>query len=183
MQFNDGTFWDGEDIDNLPILSINAIAHALSHICRYGGHVNSHYSVAQHSVAISYLAPPEFFLEGLLHDASEAYIGDIPAPMKHRIPEIKEFEEGIQRQIFKQYNLTWPIPQEIEELDKRICITEMQNFFDKLHPDMEKLIEEKLGSLDDTFNIKALKTAWPAEMAKFVFIEAYEYYTTRNTST
>lgn len=176
MQFNDGTYWDGVNINNVPILSVEAIAHALSNICRYGGHVRIHYSVAQHSVAIAAVADPMFFKEAMLHDASEAYIGDIPAPMKHQIPEIKKFEEGIQRRIFEEYGLRWPIPNQIEYLDKAITQTEMQMFFDKVNPYIQKMLLEKTNGVQEFFLIPELEEAWPAEKAKQEFIRRfYEY--------
>lgn len=61
---------------------IDDIASALSKICRFGGNINQFYTVAQHSLLVAALAPKELKLEALLHDASEAYIGDVIKPLK-----------------------------------------------------------------------------------------------------
>jgi hypothetical protein len=68
------------------------IAWALSRICRFGGHSPCHDSVAQHSVIVSELCPRELQLVGLLHDATEAYVGDVIGPLKHALPELMEVE-------------------------------------------------------------------------------------------
>lgn len=75
------------------LIVIGDIAHALARICRFGGHVKfPHYSVAQHSFLVSTVCNPENAFIGLLHDASEAYIGDMIRPLKKSIPRYKEIE-------------------------------------------------------------------------------------------
>jgi hypothetical protein len=108
-------------------ISILDIAHALSHTCRWGGHCNRFYSVAQHSVMVSEMASPENKLAALLHDASEAYIGDMPSPLKALMPDYKELEKTIQTAIQRKYGIADELPEEIHEIDRRVCIWEAHN--------------------------------------------------------
>ena len=103
------------------------IAHALSNICRFGGHCEQFYSVAQHSVFVSNVCNPRDALWGLLHDAAEAYIGDIITPIKQKITEFKKIENGILAAIAKRYNLFFPMPSTIKECDLRILATEKRD--------------------------------------------------------
>lgn len=106
---------------------IDEIATALSNICRYTGHVNKFYSVAEHSVLVSRLVPSRLALAGLLHDASEAFVGDVSSPLKKLLPEYKRIEERVQEAIADQFGLPYPFPQEVHEADKRMYWNERQN--------------------------------------------------------
>src|ERR1017187_4953916 len=88
-------------------IRIEDIAHALSNQCRFGGQAREFYSVAEHCVRVSQLCRPEDALWGLLHDASEAYLSDVPAPMKE-LPEFEAYraaERSLQRVIAVRFGL------------------------------------------------------------------------------
>lgn len=86
-------------------IDITDIAHALSNICRFTGHTKRYYSVAQHSVHVASLLPPDLRLAGLLHDASEAYIADVASPVKPYLDSYQEFERCIMEAIADKFNL------------------------------------------------------------------------------
>lgn len=109
-----------EDIDPAEI------AHALSLLCRYGGHVDRFYSVAEHCVLMSQAVAPENALAALLHDATEAYVVDVPRPLKRYLANYKDIEAAVWRAIVKRFGLSGadPLPAEVDAADNRIILTE-----------------------------------------------------------
>ncbi|WP_202598525.1 MULTISPECIES: hypothetical protein [unclassified Vibrio] len=108
------------------IADIESIAFALAHINRYTGHVGQ-YSVAQHCVMVSEQLPDELKLSGLLHDAPEAYIGDVSKPLKKLLPDYQRIEQFYHSEIDQQFNVTTEHPA-IKEADLRMLITEAEAF-------------------------------------------------------
>lgn len=107
-------------------IKIRDIAHALSNICRFGGHCRWHYSVAQHSVLVSYLVPAELALDALLHDAAEAYLGDIVRPLKVNgdMQGYKEAEKLMESVICKTFDLGDLNHPEIKKADMQMLAAE-----------------------------------------------------------
>ena len=100
------------------------IAHALSMKCRYGGHCMRFYSVAEHSVLVSQHVPPEFALWGLLHDAGEAYLADIPRPVKPFIPNWKAIEARVMAAVCERFGLDPTEPTEVKAVGLAITADE-----------------------------------------------------------
>lgn len=96
---------------------IEDIAHALSHQCRFGGHLPEFYSVAQHSVICAKLASDKNKLTALMHDSSEAYLLDIPRPIKGRILNYYEIEDNLMKCLSSVFGFTHPMPNEVKEID------------------------------------------------------------------
>lgn len=112
-------------------ICIEDIAHALSNLCRYTGHTNKFYCVAQHSCFASHLVPSKFALWGLLHDAAEAYIGDMSRPLKGMLPEFKQIENKIMIAVCGKFGLFFPEPPAVKQIDDALLATEMQTFMEK----------------------------------------------------
>ena len=103
---------------------IEDIAHALSLACRYNGHCLEFYSVAQHSVLLAHYVEPEYKLWALLHDASEAYLADVPRPLKAHLQGYKEQEAAVMKVICKRFGLPPTMPERVKECDTRILMDE-----------------------------------------------------------
>lgn len=129
-------------------VKIEDIAHALSNLCRYAGHVSRFWSVAAHSLEVShriedrlttdaamrdsafnYEAVRRIALTGLMHDASEAYLIDIPRPLKPLVFGYKQWEENVERAIATRFGLAFPWAAIVKEVDDEMIPDEVANFF------------------------------------------------------
>jgi 5'-deoxynucleotidase YfbR-like HD superfamily hydrolase len=112
---------------NISDILITDIAHALSNLCRFGGH-SDFYSVAQHSVIVSRVVSPKNSMWGLMHDASEAYLGDVPKPLKLYLNgRYKELERIYMSTICLRLELPVLEPEEVKDADLRLLVTERRD--------------------------------------------------------
>lgn len=111
-------------------ICIEDIAHSLSRICRFTGHVIPPlYSVAEHCVRVSYACDGKDALDGLLHDASEAYCTDIARPFK-RSPGMEAYrwyEKRVMKPIVKKFNLASVEPDSVQLADRALLATEQRD--------------------------------------------------------
>ena len=127
FQTRSGLYIDFDDPDPDTIL-LEDIAHALSLMNRYAGHTPFPYSVAQHCVLASRMAPPGLELEALMHDAQEAYVVDLPSPLKRLLPGYREVEQRIEAVIRKKFGLPVAFDPRVKEIDTRMLVTEAKVF-------------------------------------------------------
>jgi len=154
---------------------IEDIAHALSMICRFGGHTSRFYSVAEHSIRVagqleSYEANEDYQLAGLMHDAEEAYLPDIPRPIKADMPEAKEIYRRLNQAIMFKFRIPetidWSI---IKDFDNRLCLTEAKQF---------GLYNKDWDSLGREFR-NLPEFGWSPEAAEIIFLYVYNDITQR----
>jgi hypothetical protein len=151
-------------------IHVEDIAHALSLLCRYGGHCLRFYSVAEHSVLMAEQAPDEFKLAALLHDASEAYLSDVIRPIKRHLTNYAGIERSLECAIGKRFGVTLhPMAPEVKRLDNAILADErLQNMAWTAVPNQE------WGATEPPLGV-TLKF-WTPERAAFEFRAAFLRY-------
>lgn len=106
-------------------IDIEDIATALANTCRFAGHCINYYSVAEHCLLMSYMFEDKALaLDALLHDATEAYLTDIPRPIKKSLPQYVELEDALCEVIYSKYSIKYPIDSRVKEIDSRILVSE-----------------------------------------------------------
>lgn len=133
---NEGYFntWSGKKpkilnptVDDIDILDIS---RGLANICRFGGQIKSFYSVAQHSIMVANMAPYELRKAGLLHDATEAYLGDVIKPLKVILGNAyTEIEDKWEAVICEKFQIHPSHLIAIKQYDRRAVEQEYEYFF------------------------------------------------------
>ena len=105
---------------------VSDIAHALGNICRFNGHTQPFYSVAEHSVICSHMVPPEDAMAALMHDAAEAFIGDVSSPLKSLLPDYKAVERRVEQAVWSRLGLPPTLPPSVKVADRRALAVEQR---------------------------------------------------------
>jgi uncharacterized protein len=148
------------------------IAHALSQLCRYGGHTKRFYSVAEHCVHVSRAVPPIDALWALFHDASEAYLGDVVRPLKHAGPLVgyRDVEARVQAAICSALLLSAEEPASVGRADKAILYDERKALM------ADPPLPWALGETGP--GVGAAIEGWPPERAEAEFLARYRHLRT-----
>ncbi len=144
---------------------IEDIAHALSNLSRFNGHTKKFYSVAQHSCLVHDYMPANLKKLGLMHDATEAYIGDMIRPIKYYNQFFQDIEEKVWLAIRKKFRIS-ESPSSVKVLkhwDNMICAAEKRD----LHP-----ASEFWFGMPDPEGVLPIRP-WPSSYAKGQFMRRF----------
>jgi hypothetical protein len=154
-------------------IMIEDIAHALSQICRYGGHTPIFYSVAQHSVLVARNLPAELAFAGLMHDGSEAYLGDVIRPLKMALEDYRVIENYLQSVIFVRFGICL-LPADkvtIKAVDNSALATERRDIMRQTPKDIAPH-EKAYGEFAEVIE------PWTMEKSEIEFLKLYYRITT-----
>lgn len=124
-------------------LVIEDMAHALASLPRFGGHLNRHYSIAQHSVLAAMRASTPSKKGALLHDGSEAWLLDMPTPIKNNLPDYKSTEHKFMLVIADKFGFEYPLNKEIKQIDADLLQLEWENLVLTDNPDFNCWSQKK----------------------------------------
>jgi len=140
------------------VICIEDIAHALSLTCRFGGHSLKFYSVAQHSVMCCNMMKEQYQLQALMHDASEAYLCDIPTPLKQHLSDYKKLEDRFMMVIANKFGFAYPLDEAVRQADG-------------------EMLEIEWHRVAMTFKTDDVFICWDAASAEKSFLKAFERLT------
>lgn len=152
-------------------ITIPLIASSLSKLCRYTGHTAGFYSVAQHSVHVAKLmirnGHPEYALEGLMHDAAEAFVNDLSAPVKETMPEYQRMEDKIKVAIWEKFGCdpaAWPY---VKQADRDSYATEVRDLFPTMDREWTWTFYGKASPDEERIS------CWSPDFARIMFIKTH----------
>lgn len=152
--------------------SIEDIAHALSNVCRYAGHCDYFFSVAQHAVNASHAVARGHEFDALMHDTAEAVTGDITTPLKRAVPFFKELEMQIEAGMSKRFNFTYPLSEQVKIVDLQMLKLEREVLFPDATDHWAVLDGVEIESLRGLRGI-SMSPMGPSE-AKQAFLRRYD---------
>lgn len=158
-------------------ICIEDIAHALSQLCRFTGHTMYFYSVAQHSLLVSQLVKPTLALVALLHDAPEAYIGDVSSPLKALLPDYKKIEYGIWLAIANKFDLPHVLPDEVKHADLVALMTERRDMMRPSHHFWARSLEAIAPRGEPTSPLRAQDAEWSFRRRAAILLRARTFVT------
>jgi 5'-deoxynucleotidase YfbR-like HD superfamily hydrolase len=134
-------------------INIEDIAHALSNIPRWGGHAPIFYSVAQHSLHCLQEARKvghnkEIQLEALMHDAHEAYLLDMPKPIKDLLPDYQKLESKVDSVLRRKFGMKSEMPKVIKDIDYQVLVKEWNHFTNQPDGEVMIIMDPKQAFLD-----------------------------------
>lgn len=151
-------------------IDIRDIAHGLALQCRWTGQSKHHYSIAQHSYYCSFLGPSSEALSRLLHDGSEAYMGDMNRPLKHFTaagPAYRRQEAVIQHLIYRKYGVSLIEPPSVHIADQGMLYAERNQLMRLKFKEAEKWLPDEAAA-----NVKITK--WSPERAEQMFLKRFK---------
>jgi uncharacterized protein len=151
-------------------VEIEDIAHGLAYQCRFNGQTREFYSVAQHSLIVAALVPPELQLAALLHDAAEAYLGDMVKPLKVLMPQFSELEDQVTQIIAVTFGIDFSDYAPIKRADLIALATEKRDLMPHSVERWEYL--DEIGALPDTIIPMDPSTAKTGFLAEFARLQA-----------
>lgn len=157
-------FWPLEpEVDDI---RIEDIAHSLALQCRWNGHCKSFYSVAEHSVRVSWVVPPEDAPWGLMHDAGESLLSDWPRPLKRSGdagPHFLRYEHQLMNAMCKRFGLPEKEPASVKIADNVLLLTEQRDLVGPQivpWPESAERLPEKI-------------VPWPWDVAEIRFLQRF----------
>lgn len=149
-------------------IDIRDIAHGLSLQCRWTGQCRHHYSIAQHCYYCSFLGPENEALDRLLHDGSEAYMGDMNRPLKHFTaagPAYRRQEAVIQHLICQKYGVSLIEPSSVHIADQEMLSAERKQLM---------RLNFKIADIWQTRKAASVKIVrWSPEKAERMFLKRF----------